>query len=144
MFGWRDDRFYDVWDELARMRGQMQRTFAREPFWQEGGVFPAVNVYDDGESFVVRAEVPGIDPADLDIQAVANTVVIKGERRAPVAADKVSYHRRERDHGSFNRSISLPVDVDPDKVRATYRLGVLEVVLPKAEKARPRRVEIAG
>jgi HSP20 family protein len=141
MFGWRDSRFDDVWDEVARMN----RLFARlDPGLAHGGVFPPVNVYDDGESFVVRAEIPGVEAKDIDVSATRDSLTIKGERKPAPQGDEVGCHRRERDHGVFSRSISLPTPVDPDKIRASHVNGVLEVVLPKAEESRPRKVKIEG
>jgi HSP20 family protein len=141
MLGWRRHRFPDLFEEMSRMN----RMFDRFHGFERGAhVFPPMNVYDDGESYAVRAEIPGIDPADLEIQATARALKIKGERK-PVSGDsKVSYHRREREHGYFNRSLNLPQPVDPDKIVASYKDGVLEVVLPKADEVRARRIQISN
>jgi HSP20 family protein len=141
MLGWRERRFPDLFDEMARMN----RWFDRLHGYESGArVFPPMNVYDDGESFAVRAEIPGIDPGDLEIQATARALKIKGERKAKSGDDKVSYHRRERDHGYFNRSLNLPQPIDPDKIVASYEDGVLEVVLPKADEVRARRIQVGN
>ena len=131
-----------LWGEMARMSRDMERLFGSSRASGAAGVFPALNVYDTGETVVVRAEVPGIDPADLDINATVNALTIKGERKAEDAAEGASFHRRERGHGSFSRTISMPYDIDPSKVTAGYKLGVLEVTLPKAEEAKPRKIAI--
>jgi HSP20 family protein len=124
---------------------RMSRMFDRLQGFERGAsVFPPMNVYDDGESFAVRAEIPGIDPADLEIQATARALTIKGERKAEDGDAKVSYHRRERDHGYFNRSLNLPQPIDPDKIVASYEDGVLEVVLPKADEVRARRIQVSN
>lgn len=141
MLGWRGYRFVDLFDEMSRM----SRMFDRLQGFERGArVFPPMNVYDDGESFAVRAEIPGIDPADLEIQATARALQIKGERKEASGDAKVSYHRRERDHGYFNRSLSLPQPIDPDKIVASYKDGVLEVVLPKADEVRARRIQVSN
>jgi HSP20 family protein len=105
-------------------------------------VFPPINLYDDGESFVVRAEIPGIDKNDLEIHATADALSIKGQRKRENTTENVSFHRRERDYGYFDRSVSLPLPINSEKIVASYKLGVLEVVLPKAEEMKPRKVAV--
>jgi len=131
-----------VWSEMSRLSRELDRLFGETQSASRAGVFPPVNLYDDGESFIVKAEVPGIAPTDLHIDATVNALTIKGERKRPETNSKASFHRRERGHGTFSRAINLPQEVNPDKVRASYKLGVLEVVLPKAEEAKPRKIEI--
>lgn len=139
MLGWRTHRFPDLFDEMARL----SRTFDRASGFDAGArVFPPMNVYDDGESFAVRAEIPGIAPDDFEINATARVLQIKGERKPRNGDAKVSYHRRERDHGVFDRSINLPQPIDPDKIVASYEDGVLEIVLPKADEVRARRIQV--
>jgi HSP20 family protein len=132
----------NIWNEMSRLSREMDRLFGEARAESGAGVFPPLNLYDDGESLVVRAEVPGIDPNDLEINATFNALTIKGERKRSETGDKVSFHRRERSHGTFSRTISLPQEIDPSKVQASYKLGVLEVMLPKAEAAKPRKIEI--
>ena len=141
MLGWRESRIPDLFGEMAWMNRMFDRLHGLE---RDASVFPPMNVYDDGESFAVRAEIPGIDPGDLEIQATARALQIKGERKAKSGDAKVSYHRRERDHGYFDRSLNLPQPIDPDKIGASYENGVLEVVLPKADEVRARRIQIGN
>ena len=122
-------------------RGEWQ-DFAARAAGTAGGVFPPLNIYDDGESLVVRAEIPGIDPKTLDVMVTDDTLTLKGERPKDPVEDGVSYHRRERESGTFHRSVTLPEAINGDKVMAHYEHGILEVRLPKAETARPRKVEI--
>ena len=131
-----------VWREMSRLSREMDRLFGETTAGSGAGVFPPLNLYDDGESLVVRAEVPGIDPQAMEISATVNALTIKGERRRPETDAQASFHRRERSHGSFNRTINLPQEVNPAKVQANYKRGVLEVLLPKAEETRPRKIEI--
>ena len=131
----------EMFGEMSRMSRMFDRAHGIE---RSGCVFPPINVYDDGESFAVRAEIPGIDPDALEIQATSRALKIKGERKPTNGDTKVSYHRRERDHGYFNRSLNLPLPVDPDKIVASYKEGVLEIVLPKADDVRARRVQISN
>lgn len=106
------------------------------------GVFPAVNIYDDGESFLVRAELPGVDSEGLDVSAKGNQLVIRGERTVDVPAEQANLHRREREGGSFRRAVTLPQEIDPDSVHARLQHGVLDVYAPRSPKARPRRIEV--
>lgn len=131
-----------VWSEMSRLSKEMSRLFGETRPFSRTGVFPPLNLYDDGESLIVRSEIPGIDPKDLEISATMNALTVKGERKHPEIDAKASFHRRERGHGTFSRSINLPQEVDPDKIHASYENGVLEVRLPKAEAAKPRKIEI--
>lgn len=130
----------------ARIRREMERLFdlleAETPSAMPAGVYPAINVTQDAKNFYVRSELPGIDPAALNISAERNKLVLSGKREVPVEDDRVSYHRRERTGGQFSRSITLPADVDPDRVEATYRHGVLTITLPKAEAVRARQITV--
>ncbi len=146
MFGPRGFRSRDIFEEMNRLNRQMNRLFGdlenRTP--SSSDVFPPLNIYDDGESFFIRAEMPGIDPDKLEVHATTEALTIKGERPPVEPREGVSYHRKERDHGRFNRSIALPQAVNPEKIIANYKLGVLDVMLPRAEETKPRRVKIQG
>jgi len=130
-----------MFNEMRRM----QQTAAREPEGQRefAGVYPAVNVYDDGEVFMIRAEVPGIDKSKLEITTKGNRLSVRGERTRAIPEPEVAYHRRERDMGVFHRVITLPEQVDAAKTSASYKNGVLEIYCPRSEAAKARRVEIA-
>ena len=106
------------------------------------GVFPPLNISQDDDNFYLRAEVPGIKPAELSISALRNRVSISGNRDIPREHERVSYHRKERPEGAFNRTVTLPVDVDPERVDARYAEGVLALTLPKAEQAKPRQIAV--
>ena len=138
MYNWWDTP--DFFDDMRRARQEINRLL-QSPAAPSGGVFPAVNVYDDGENYHVRAEVPGLAKDTLDITATHEQLVIKGER-PEIKEEGVSYHRRERDFGTFNRSFRLPQRVDPSKMEASYKNGVLDITVPRAAEAKPRKVEI--
>jgi HSP20 family protein len=106
------------------------------------GVFPALNVSEDENNLYVRAELPGVAPENLAITTKENNLIIKGERKIAAEGEKVSYHRREREAGTFRRIISLPTRVDADNVTAASKNGVLTVTLPKAVEAKPRQIEV--
>ena len=133
-----------IWEEMERFNRDWNRFLGGEHSLQRPSsrVFPPINLYDDGESFVVRAEIPGIDKNDLEIHATSDSLSIKGQRKRESTTENMSFHRKERDYGNFDRSVSLPLPIDPEKIVASYKLGVLEVVLPKAEEMKPRKVAV--
>ena len=138
---------YRWWGDPRSMFEEMRRLQQRAVRESEGqhefsGVYPAVNIYDDGETFMLRAEIPGVDKAKLDITTKGNRVSIRGERERPGTDKDVAYHRRERDMGVFHRVITLPEQVDASKTQASYKNGVLEVMCPRAEAAKAHRVQI--
>jgi len=106
------------------------------------GVFPPMNITQDGESFYLRAEIPGIKPGDLSITAHRDRVSIAGRREIPQEHERASYHRRERAEGSFNRTVTLPSEIDADRIDARCTDGVLTLVLPKGEQAKARRITV--
>jgi HSP20 family protein len=106
------------------------------------GVFPPINISQDDDRFYVRAEVPGINPAEISISALRNRLSISGRRDIPKEHERVSYHRKERLEGTFNRTVILPAEVDADGVDARYSDGILTLTLPKAEQAKPRQITV--
>ena len=124
------DRLYDD------VRGPVQRTRA--------GVFPLVNLTEDKDNYYVRAELPGVKGDELDIQMTANNLAICGERKIAAEEKDAKYHRREREAGTFSRMINLPGEVDSDKVEAKLENGILTVVVPKAEVAKPKQIVITS
>jgi len=132
--------------ELERMRKEMDRLFEdltegifREP---RAGVYPLVNVTEGSDDYYVRAELPGIKAEDLDISVTGNSISIAGERKIPAEDEKAKYHRREREAGKFSRIISLPAQVDTARVEASCVDGILTVVLPKSEAAKPKQIAV--
>jgi HSP20 family protein len=106
------------------------------------GVFPAINIYDDGESFLVRAEMPGVNKDSLEITAKGDQLTIRGERKIEGAHAQANYHRREREGGQFRKVVTLPQPVDGERISATYKEGVLEVVLARTAETQPRKIAI--
>jgi HSP20 family protein len=111
---------------------------------QTAGGFPPMNITQDDDNFYLRAEIPGIKPAELSISALRNRVAIAGKREIPREHERVSYHRKERPEGAFNRTITLPTEVDAERVEARYADGVLMLTMPKAEQAKPRQIAVKG
>ncbi len=104
--------------------------------------FPPIIVSVSGDNIIVRAELPGIKINDLDIQVVNDVLTIKGERKSGEESAKITYLRRERNYGTFARSLVLPEKVDVDNVTASYKQGVLTVKLPKSPEIKPMQVVI--
>ncbi len=107
-------------------------------------VFPSINITEDKDNYYLRAELPGVKSEDLDISVVEDHVSIRGERKIPLEKKEFNYHRRERQEGAFRRTIALPMEIDGDKVTAQMEKGILKVVLPKHERAKPRKIQIAA
>ncbi len=136
----------DPFRELRRLQDEMGRLV--QAFAPAGGLmtatgFPAVNVYAGRDGIAVVAELPGVEPGDLEVHAHQDTLTIRGARR-PAAEDQQAYHRRERRSGTFTRTLQLPYRVDPERVEAQLENGVLRLSLGRPEEDRPRRIEVRG
>ena len=137
----------DPFRELRRLQDEMDRLTG--VFTPAGGLtgaaagFPAVNVYAGRDGVAVVAELPGVEPGDLEVHAHRDTLTIAGTRR-PAAEDARAYHRRERRGGAFSRTVQLPFRVDPDRVEAQLENGVLRLSLQRPEEDKPRRIAITG
>jgi HSP20 family protein len=131
--------------ELATARRQMERLFDSLTGWAgsgDAGVYPPINVTEDSESLYVRSELPGIKADELKITVEDNTLSISGEREIAEETGNVRYHRRERGGGTFRRAFQLPARVEADKVLANYVNGVLMIMLPKEEAAKPKQIPV--
>lgn len=105
------------------------------------GAYPPVNVFQQGDDLVAIVELPGVNKADLSIQAKENTIRIAG-RKTIDYPENVSLHRRERLSGVFDRTIVVPMQIDPDRIQAEYNDGLLALFIPRAEKDKPRTIEV--
>lgn len=138
MTTFRLDPFGDLSTEFNRVSDELNRVFGFRA--AVGG--PPVTLWTDADNVYVDADLPAIDPAKLDVTVTeGDQLTIQGERPAPEAKDS-AWVRQERPYGKFARQITLPVLVDADKVVATYEHGVLKLVLPKSEAAKPRKITI--
>ena len=106
------------------------------------GVFPATNVSESDESLLIRAELPGVRPDDLEVTVEGNTLTLAGKRDTLAGSEDVSFHRREREWGTFRRSLTIPVRVESDKVEARFVDGILTVELPKSAAAKPKQITV--
>jgi HSP20 family protein len=103
---------------------------------------PPVDIYETENELVVKADVPEVDPKNVAIQMENGTLTLKGERRFEEQGNGRGFHRIERGYGSFVRAFSLPDTVDPEKVKADYKNGVLTITLPKKEVAKPKTINV--
>jgi HSP20 family protein len=108
----------------------------------DAGVFPLINLTETKDSYFVRAELPGVAGSDLDIQATSNSLSITGERKLSAENQEARWHRREREAGKFSRMVAMPGEINPNQVDASLVNGILTVVVPKAEVAKPRQITV--
>src|SRR6059036_2028489 len=128
-------------DRMSRLFGDMSReTGGDETTW--GAWAPAVDIFEKEDCLVLKAELPGMKEKDINVHVENGILTLHGERMHEEGVTKESYHRVERFCGSFTRTFALPTTVDVPTIRASYKDGVLEVVLPKAETAKAKRIEI--
>ncbi|MGZ8898892.1 MAG: Hsp20/alpha crystallin family protein [Limisphaerales bacterium] len=139
---------WSAFDQLTNVRDEINRLF-ESPFENgNSNVFntwaPALDVYEDSENLIVRAELPGMKKEDIEISLHENIITVCGERKNEKKYEGAKTSREERFFGRFTRSISLPKTVDGGRVKASYNEGLLTVTLPKAEEAKPRQIQIKG
>ena len=143
---------FEPFRELVTLQDRMNRLFSEsyraqqgsEDDWALGGTWaPAVDIYEHENNIVIKAELPGVDPKDVDIRLDNNVLTVNGERKLDHEVKKENYHRVERSYGAFTRSFTLPTTVDPSGIKAEYRDGVLRVTLPKREEAKPKQIQIS-
>ncbi len=140
------------WDPFAEMAGlhrDMDQVFgeffghtpfsmaATEAMWS-----PLVDVHETKDNLLLQVEVPGVKQEDIQVSIDGDTLTLKGERKREAEVKEDEYHRIERSYGRFERNILLPSLVDPNRVKATYRDGVLEIQLPKKEEAKPKEIKV--
>jgi len=101
-----------------------------------------VDIYETEEAIVLKAELPGVDPKDVEVRVEDNTLYLKGERKFEKEVKEQNYHRVERSYGSFARSFSLPNSISTDKVKAEFKDGLLTLTMPKREEAKPKTIKI--
>ena len=126
-----------------RFEDFIRRPFALLPSWmprlrmpEMEEVSPSMDIFTEGDNVVVKTELPGMKKEDIDVILTEDTITISGEKEKEEKVEKKDYHRFERSYGSFRRSFSLPVEVDPEKASAKFKGGVLEIRIPKTEEAK--------
>jgi HSP20 family protein len=132
---------WDPFREMTQLQNRFDRLFEAVGGRQESWL-PAVDVFDTKDAVVLKAELAGMDPDDIEIEVEDNVLTIKGERKFEEKVDEERYYRVERRFGSFQRSLALPQGVKSDEIEANYDEGILTVSVPKAEQEKPKRIEV--
>jgi HSP20 family protein len=109
---------------------------------EEEFISPSIDVYEDKDDIVVKAEVPGLDKNDIEVKISDSEVTLKGEKKKEEKIDEENYYRCERSYGAFLRSVDLPVGFHADKAKASFKNGILEVRLPKSEEAKAKEIKV--
>jgi HSP20 family protein len=133
------------WQEVERMQREMDRLFAGfygRPRFQTAPSYPAMNVWTNQEGAVITAELPGVNPEDIDISVVGETLTLTGSRQPEALQEGEKYHRRERGYGKFTRTFQLPFLVEANKVEAIFDKGILHISLPRAEADKPKKIAV--
>ena len=141
---WRPSR--DVVSVQDEMNSLFDDIFGQRPArvqWTDGVWNPSVDVTEDKDSLVVKAEMPGLNKDDVKISVHDNVLTLKGEKKQEKEEKDKDYHRVERSYGSFCRSFQLPTTVRADKIEANYKDGVLSIILPKTEEVKPKEIPIS-
>lgn len=138
---------YEPWGLLNQL--QRELSFSRDEKAGEGSVAtaewaPAIDIKEEADKFVIHADIPGVKPEDIEVSMEAGVLTIKGEKESETKTEKEGYKRVERTSGSFYRRFSLPDSANGDAINAKYKLGVLEIVIPKHEPVKPKRINVAS
>lgn len=136
-----------VWEPFRSFKpfyGDFGRRFdeVAEGTAAEGNWHPSVDVYERDDSYVLKADLPGVSKEDIKIDVDKNTLTLKGEKKSEEKVEKKNYVKVERSYGSFSRSFSLSDKVNTEDIKANYKDGVLEITLPKKEEAKPKEIKV--
>jgi HSP20 family protein len=142
---------WDPFRELDELQGRLSTMFGRAPVRKEGERqealsvaewAPLVDITEDPKEYLIKAEIPGVKKEEIKIGVQNDVLVISGERKYEKEEKDKKYHRIERAYGSFSRSFTIPEDADPEKVSAEFKEGVLQVRLPKSDRAKPKSIAV--
>lgn len=138
---------YEPWSLLNQLQKELERSQSDKP--GEGSIAtaewtPAVDIKEDADKFVIQADIPGVKPEDIEISMEAGVLTVKGEKTSEANKEKEGYKRVERMVGSFYRRFSLPDSANGDAIRASCKNGVLEIVIPKREAVKPKRINVSS
>jgi len=131
-----------IQDRMNRLFDDAGRTWRNDEPAATTSWSPAVDIFETEGEIVVKAEVPGMDRKDITLNLERNVLTLKGERRFEKETKDENYHRIERSYGGFSRTFQIPATVDEEKIHAEYKEGVLKIVLPKKEQAKPKQIRI--
>lgn len=136
-WGWPLDRWFeDVFETLGEGR--------LPELWSQGQFVPSIDVVEGSDSLTLTAEVPGMTKDDIEVTVDNGVLALRGEKKEEKTTEEAGYHRVERRYGQFERRIRLPQYVDANKIKATYKDGVLKLTMPKAEAAKTKAIRIEG
>lgn len=141
---------WEPFRDLLTLSDRMNRMFndptfrLMTPAEPVSGWFPPVDIHEESDRIVLRAEIPGVHSDDIDVSVENNTLTLRGEKKQETEVDNDNAYRLERFYGSFSRSFVLSTKINPEQIKATFRDGVLEVVVPKAEEVRPKKIKVLG
>lgn len=138
---------FDPFRDLSQLQNRVNRLFTdtrasgleEDPFQSFS---PAVDIFERGDNLILSAELPGVRREELDLKVEGNVLTIRGERVRDKTIQEEQYHRVERSYGTFSRSFTLPSTVDAARIQARFKDGILEVTLPKAEDAKPKKIDV--
>jgi HSP20 family protein len=135
---------WEPFRDLARMQDEMSRLFDDRLFrgGESVGWTPPCDIYEDEEGVSLRFDLAGVDPKDVDVRFENGVLTVRGERKLEREDKRENYHRVERAYGTFTRSFSLPGTLDPERIKAETKHGVLHVLLPKKAEAKPRAIQV--
>lgn len=133
-----------LWREMDRLQQEINTLFSdySPSRLRSAPSFPALNIWADEESVMITAEIPGVKSEDLDINVEGGNLTLSGVRSKAALPEEGQYHRQEREYGKFTRSINLPFDIEVDQVEAHLKNGVLNLMLPRAEADKPKKIQI--
>jgi HSP20 family protein len=138
---------WDPFQDMLSLQDEMNRVFNRafgQPAREQGARAwaPALDIAERKDAYLVAVELPGVNPDDIDVTLENNLLTVQGERRQAQDSSERRFHRIERAYGTFRRSVSLPSSAQADAIQASYDNGVLQLLVPKAEEAKPRKIAI--
>jgi len=141
------ETYFDVMDNYVNrlMRhpfSLLTPSFLFRDFPESEGLSPSVDIFEDGEHLVLKAELPGIKKEDLNVTITENRITLSGEKKQEERIEKDNYHWCERSYGSFSRSFRLPDNVNPDAAEASFKDGVLEIRIPKTEETKQKKITV--
>lgn len=142
----RFDKF-EPFEELTTLRNRLDRLFNRfgenfeEPIYS-GNWMPTTDIFETKDNLIIKAEIPGMEMKDINVEIENNVLTIRGERKFEEKTEEKGFQRFERAYGKFVRTFTLPPGVNPEKILATYNNGILELELPKKEEAKPKKVHV--
>ena len=141
---------WNPWGEMSTLQNRINHLFS-EPFFRGGSEddelrmgawLPAVDMFDDDDKIVIKAELPGMDKKDISVDIENRVLTLSGKRNYDNEVKEENYYRRERAYGSFKRAFNLPADVDSDQINADFKDGVLKIEIPKPEEHKPKQITV--